>query len=214
MSAPSHQSWLLLERYHLGELGPDPRAEVRAHLDGCDTCAGRLQSISDDLRPLPALPDPQSTRPWWFPVFFLAPALALALFLVLGQQETDVPADQIAWKGGDLALTLVRDRDGSTQLGADTFVDGDRFAVLLTCPPGGTAIDVAVFQGDETYFPASASRSQCGNRVAIPGAFMVTGQEQITVCVLAGAPPQRSGLSPRTLPRDGVVCTTIMPAKR
>ncbi len=86
--------------------------------------------------------------------------------------------------------------------------DGDRFAVLVTCPPGDRWVDVVVTQDGRRDFPIAAARVACGNRIDV-GAFRLTGDSPAAVCVIAGdEQPPRDGL-----PGDGAACALIRPAR-
>ena len=103
-------------------------------------------------------------------------------------------------KGGELALALVRDRGGDIDLAPTRFRDDDRFKVVVTCAPGAALhAELVVFQAERAggqavaAFPLAGRSLACGNRVAFPGAFRITGREPATVCLVLGAaaPPSR-----------------------
>ncbi len=197
-------SWLLLERYQLGEVSAAERARVEDHLGGCAGCRADLDALVADDRPLPPLPEatPARTR-WSLAVAGLAATaaavvLAIALWAPWRQGGgAGVPPARIQVKGGELALTLIREREGVTTENPSRYLDGDRFRIELTCPPGERAWDVVVFQADQAFFPyAAAGPLACGNRVGLPGAFRLTGSGPVTVCALVGEDlPVRSDLA-------------------
>lgn len=219
-------SWLTLERHHLGETAGAERARVEAHLAGCGTCRAVLGVLEADpprpLRPLPVAADVLRRPPWSLRWTFAAPAGALVgavilLALVLAPPaapEWNGPLPRVAVKGGERAVTVVRERAGAVVPDARTFAPGDRLKVALTCPPGERlAWDVVVFQTDGPAFPLRAGQwVACGNGVPLPGAFRPTLAAPAIVCVVAAdAPPDRAVLAdPAALPA-GAVCAPLLP---
>jgi hypothetical protein len=140
-------------------------------------------------------------------------------------------------KGGDVAISLVRERAGAITHEPDSYQDGDRFKVLLTCPLGIPLFgDIVVYQedgqlagqetgqagqaGQEASFPF-ARRGEplaCGNRVALPGAFALSAgdaQADAYICLVfdSKAAPDRSALEhPQTMlsAGDRAVCATLV----
>lgn len=239
-------SWLRLERYRLGELEPAEHRRVAAHLAACPACRSCLQQIEGDRRVLPplplALPLPAPGREAVLPhsrtgaarpgrgVLWAAAAGAVAvaaslLLVLLRPSVLPLPGRpaahpaRLAYKGGELALVLLRERDGRVVAEPDRYLDGDRFRLLVTCPPPGELPwEVVVFQGAEAFFPLPAgARLRCANRVALPGAFRLTGRQPATVCLTVGDRlPDRellAGQGPATLPRAGTVCTELQPGE-
>jgi anti-sigma factor RsiW len=218
-------SWLALEQYRLGELPEDRQVEVERHLRNCSDCAAAVNEIINDsivLKPLPVIiPQPAVRR---FPrrikpvMAVVAPALAAVALVALSlgvfrTPQPSVPAAAMVWKGGELAVSLVRERDGQVSHDPDGFLDGDRFRVEVTCPPGDRDVDVAVFQGDAVHFPLDPVRLVCGNRIPVPGAMALSGADPVIVCVVVDDPPTRSRLH-----RDGLsalpgsaVCRVLAP---
>jgi hypothetical protein len=104
--------------------------------------------------------------------------------------------------GGTLVLGLVRDRGGTIARDPAGFAGGDRFKVLVTCPPEASLYgDVVVYQPGargtfDAAFPLPATSLPCGNRSVLPGAFRITGSAPATVCLALGhgAPPDRAAL--------------------
>ncbi|HEX4335358.1 MAG TPA: hypothetical protein VH062_05560 [Polyangiaceae bacterium] len=223
--APVPVSWLRLERYHLGELSPEDAAEVERALATDPETRACLDEIRRPvvLRPLPE--PPSVVRSWrgsarqrWAAVSFaVAAAASIALFVgTRGAVDHGVPPRSVHVKGGDVAISLVRERAGAIDTAPSTFAEGDRFKVLITCPPaldGG--FDVVVFQDGAASFPFDAPETlACGNDVPFPGAFTVTGADPATVCVTWGRESelrgavQRSGLAAA---RGSSVCATLSP---
>ena len=224
MSACTAQpiSCLRLERYALAELPAAEHAAIEAHLAGCAACRQALHELRSSevtLRPLSA----RAARPPYRLVVRAAGGLALAAALLLavragltGPHEQNGEHGGQAVKGGELALELVRERGGDVALDPRSFMPGDRFEALVSCPPNGPVYwDLVVYQGGQAFFPLSAQQAlHCGNHVSLPGAFMLTGDAPATVCAVLGpAPLARSELaraSADSLPPPHA-CTTVLP---
>ena len=242
-------SWLVLERYRLGELPEARRRTVEAHLAACPACAACLAEIDGPL-PLPPLPARVVPPPsWWSrlravlgrpfgeshvhalparrsPARIWAPAgaaglAALAVVALLarpkpGNDTTLADATLRGTKGGGIAISLVRARDGRIDHDARTFTARDRWKVLVTCPSERVLFwDVVVTQGATPSFPLSpAAPIACGNHVPLPGAFQVDGRAPATICALLAADPvDRSQLSTLAAPAlAGAACVTLQPA--
>jgi hypothetical protein len=192
-------SWPRLERF--ASTGSDP--QIAEHLATCPACASCLDEIRGDVIALPplVLPIAVRRRPWWhFALPVLALAAAALVFVVLPRDRER--EDVVRVKGvGEVILGVVRERDGAIRDDATTFRPGDRWKVVLTCPPTASAwVDVDV-GGDRPLAPA---RIACGNRVVLPGAFHLTGTTANRICVriAAGGAP---GL------RAPTACMTITP---
>ncbi len=212
-------SWLRLERYALGELGAAERSVIEAHLAGCETCRaclGRVQEGAVGLLPLPAR---ATLAPWWrrllpVPVLALAGAAAAAL-LATGRPSPLVAPVGAAGQGyvgikgdGELAVALVRERAGEISADPVGFAAGDRFKVLLTCPPGQQReVVVAVLQDGAADLPLTATIA-CGSRVALPGAFRMTGGGEARVCVVAAS--ARATVTGTSVPA-GAPCAVLRP---
>jgi hypothetical protein len=198
-------SWLRLEQHHLGELTTD-REAVADHLRSCAECAALLARIAEDAGELPALPPARAkesapvrplhsihARPWYsargLPIA-IASGLALAAVVVLAIGRRPQPADEdpagARMKGSDLSFTLVREDEAVIAEAGGSYRDGERFKALLTCPPGiHASFDLAVFEQGAAAFPLPPSTDlACGNAIALPGAFRVTGHERMTVCLV------------------------------
>lgn len=222
-------SWLALERFHLGECPPAERSRIAGHLESCPACRSCLDRIQQDagteLRPLalPASPSARSRKALW-PWLGLAAAAAAAAILALvllhpgslPDRGAAFPGKRVAVKGGELALSLVRDRGGVQVSDPGTYRSGDRFKVLVTCPPGEVFVEVAVFEENEVGFPLPAGQAlACRNLAPIPGAFALTGIGEAHVCVtIDAAPVDRAALSARPwrLPPQSV-CERLVPAQ-
>ncbi len=207
-------SWLRLERYALGELGAAERASIEAHLAGCDACRACLSRAQEDaggLLPLPSRPAVEV--PWWrrlLPVSALALTGAAAAALVMMRQPTQrIGPGYVGIKGdGELAVALVRERAGEVLEDPVGFAAGDRFKVLLTCPPGQRReVTVAVLQDGAVDFPFGGA-VECGSRVALPGAFRMTGGGEARVCVVPTA--SRAAVTGAGVPA-GTPCAPLRP---
>ncbi len=196
-------SWLRLERYLLGELPVEQRQAVASHLESCDRCRSCFTRIQDDARDqllaLPTTGARQRRRPHWPVLGVAASAFAVILLVALRPTKHDWhPSRVIHSKGGDVALDLVRERQGSVALAPTSFADQDRFKALVTCPPPVQPfVDLVVFQDREASFPGEPAVIACGNRVPYPQAFRITGHSPATVCIVVddSAPPDRRRLA-------------------
>lgn len=195
-------SWLRLEQL---ALGVEDRAAL-AHLEACPACAAARARLVEDVRPLPELapaaPAGRAWWRWWGQAAGLAAALALALLWLfvrtpdeLGDEVGARPAGAraVRVKGAGLVeVTLVRERDGLVSFDPAGVRDRDRWKVQLTCDRGEVWIDVAVIAAGAADFPLPAQRLPCGNAVAVPGAFHVTGGSARVCIALDAAPPDRA----------------------
>lgn len=172
-------SWLRLERFAVD--GKD--AVVRDHVAACPACKGCLDEITRDvvvLRPLVVQPK----RRWWvFAIPAFAVAVATLLFVLRPREEV---GESVRIKGvGTVELDVIRERNGA--IGDDrTFREGDRFKIIVTCPPEHLArFDVAITEQGAAHadHPLAPAQLLCGNRIAIPGAFSLTGDKPHRVCV-------------------------------
>lgn len=205
-------SWPRLEQVALG--GAD--AAAAAHLAACPACARCLAELRADTVALPplAVPAPRPRRRWWpgAAAFAGAAAVAVAVLVVVriaSRPRAPHRTDVAQIKGvGEVVLGVVRERDGAIRHDALTYAPGDRWKVVVTCPPAAAAwIDVAVLDATGAAYPLPAARIACGNRVAVPGAFAITGGGANRVCVriAAGAAPDRTTAAPPD------ACVTLAP---
>jgi Putative zinc-finger len=209
-------SWLTLERYRLGELPGSERRAVEAHLLACAACAACLAEVERPLvlPPLPAAARASSWRSrvrralrgaWpaqaWAAASAGGVAVVLAAVLVARPKLPDHALSGVTSpgiKGGDVAISLVRERDGAIDHDARTFTARDRWKVLVTCPSERLLFwDVIVVAGATPSFPLSPGAPiACGNHVPLPGAFHIDGSGPAQVClVLADDPLDRARLS-------------------
>ena len=229
-------SWLRLERYHAGELAAESRAAIATHLAACPACAACLAQIEEDQAvALPALPAaaarPATSRAAPSKVVWLRSsramaavgALAMAAAVVLGigrgwwrtgVESGGTVATAVRVKGGSVAFTLVREDSERIEGARGIYRDGDRFKVLVTCPPTyGAGFDVVVFEEGAPSFPlAPAPAFACGNLVPLPGAMRLTGNKRETVCVTWNeeGPVDRAAAGPRSA---RTLCKDLDPAR-
>lgn len=182
MTCPA--SWLDLEQYAIGELAPAVVVELEAHLDGCAACRADMHTILDDRRPLPRLASRSRWRSWWA----LAPAglvAAAGALMVVGAGESEERR-----KGGDVSISLVVQRGAEIVENPRFHIAGDRVQAMLTCPDSGTpeAWQWVVFEGDAMGVSVGSGRVDCANDLLLPGAFEVTGDADVEVCVALDPP--------------------------
>jgi len=172
-------SWLKLETYAMD--GRD--AAIAEHVAACAACRACLDEIARDVVALPVLtvPERKKRRAWW-PLLVLPAAAAAALLLVVLRPRPH--GDSFAVKGvGEVTVGVVRERAGAITYDAREYLPGDRWKVIVTCPPSaGAYIDVSV-GSDHPIAPAHVA---CGNRVFVPGAFTLDGGAN-RVCVHVAA---------------------------
>jgi hypothetical protein len=211
-------SWLRLETFASGRADATTSASIREHVGACPACKHCLDEIHADVVALPPLALPaapaRAPRAWWkllVPAFAVAAAAVLALVLFRTAPD-DVPVREnvVAIKGvGEVVLGTVRERSGVIRDDVRSFTEGDRWKLVVTCPPsaGGVqlAVDVTVVEvGSPPDRPAPIDRPlapaqiACGNRVVLPGAFSLTGPRANRVCVAIG-------------PDRATACVTIAP---
>jgi hypothetical protein len=189
-------SWLRLEHYHLGELPPGEHSQIQAHLDSCPRCRAQLAEIVDDARTLPPLPLPspaQHAQPWYRRLSILLPAVAgpalvaaVALIMLLPPQDSaELPGHRVTIKGGELAISLARQRAGSIQHQPSAYMDGDRIQVRISTPPGEQPWELVVLQQGQAFFPLATGTTPGGNAVVL-GAFELSGPGDAAVCVMIG----------------------------
>ena len=190
-------SWLRLEQHALTR-----DAQVAAHLEACATCRACFATLDEPIA-LPRLvfAAARPKRRW----FLLAmPALAVAAIALLLAWPRAAPENVVAIKGGgELVLGVVRERQGAIVPDARAFLPGDRWKLVVTCPPAvSTWLDVVVLDGGEPSYPLAPAHVTCGNQVVVPGAFTLTGAVPNRVCVRVSDAPKGPG---------ELACVTIRP---
>lgn len=204
-------SWLRLEQAAVGE---GDVASVERHVAACAACRSCWDEIRGDVVAMPGVPAPRIVpmrRRWVMPAFAAAVAMAAVIAIVVRpRSERDERVSSV--KGvGELVIGVVRERNGAIAEDATTFQETDRWKVVVTCPPEASAwVDVAVVEvggPPAPDYPMAASRVACGNRVALPGAFRLTGKRPNRVCVVASA----DGEPARGRVGDDAACITITP---
>jgi hypothetical protein len=182
-------SWLMLERYHARELGEDERSTVEAHLAACPACLSCWSRIEADQGvALPPLPVAERRTRRRVPAAMMVGAVALAAALLLWARRHEEPtvATSDHTKGDGVSFSLMRESETRVPERGATYANGERFKGLVTCPPGKRAWwDLAVIDPGTTSFPLAASEQlACGNDVPLTGAFRLTGNEPLSVCLL------------------------------
>lgn len=221
-------SWLLLEQYQLGELSVAEKARVTQHLDACPGCAKCMRAIENDAVRLKPLPEIKASwwqfalEPKWILGMGAAATAAIALLALLfvwpvTQVKPEIPSATIGYKGGDLAVALVRKRNEQVNTSPRHFMAGDVFQLEVTCPPiGEVEWDVTLFQGSEVFFPYDNSHLlECGNHIALPGGFSLSGNRSTVVCITIDEPVEREDVQRigiRALP-NSTVCTQLIPVQ-
>jgi hypothetical protein len=205
-------SWPRLETFAAG--GHD--GAIASHVAACPACQHCLDEIRGDLVALPplAVPAPRAprARAWWtrlVPAMALA-AAALVMLIVWRGRAPDAPVreDVARVKGiGEVVLGVVRERGGVVREDVRSFAAGDRWKVVITCPPGGAAsVEVVVTEAGATTsdHPLMPATLACGNRIVIPGAFTLTGTHAHRVCARVTSDGGDAGIA----------CLTIAPEER
>ena len=153
---------------------------------------------------------PRRRWQWALAMFATSAAVAAALLLFVratGDQVSDRATDPATGpaidrpttlefanahttiKGGDLAIALVRERAGHIVHEPNDFRPDDRFKVLITCPTDTPRHgQVRVYQGKGDGIPIDGLIDEqqplpCGNRLALPGAFRLTGVQDAHICL-------------------------------
>ena len=189
-------SWLRLERHALA-----PDAAIAEHVAACAACRQCFDEISRDIVALPPLVVPERRRLSLRWLRFAVPALAAAAIAIVVLRPKPEPAHRgellAGVKGvGDVAVQLVRERNGAIAEDATTFSPADRWKVVITCASAsGAWIDVAVTEAGASAadHPIAPVHVACGNDVAVPGAFSLTGERTNEICVRVWAQPGELG---------------------
>jgi hypothetical protein len=203
-------SWLRLESFALG--APDPA--TASHVAACPACRHCLAQIRGDEVALPplALPvaaarrSPVARRRWLAPGFAAAAAAVIVVVVVVRRPPPpgERAGETIGVKGvGEVTLALVRERAGAIHHDARRYAPGDRWKIVVSCPPRAAAwIEVSVADGATVDHPLAPAQIACGNRVVVPGAFTITGTAPNRVCARIAAGPAAEA---------GIACLTVDP---
>src|SRR5262249_53882411 len=146
--------WLRLEAFALGAKS----TVIEEHVASCGACRNCLDEIRGDVVALPALVVPvRPQRLWWRWAVPAAAVAAAALILLAlwprGGEDIDLADTQALIKGTHDVLTLgiVRERAGVIRRDPTSFAPGDRFKVVVTCPPHAAAwVDIGVVEEGAT----------------------------------------------------------------
>ncbi len=222
-------SWLLLERYALGELPVDQRAEVDRVLAEDPSARDCLAAIRSDARllpPLPPLVKPASTQPWWRVMstwrlgMVTAAVVGVTVALLMPRAPTDRNGTMTGVqgaKGEQVLLSLVRERGGAVVFDPGQFAVTDRFKVRVTCAASAPRVaKVAVYQDGEVSHPLAAQTIVCGNLVVLDGAFRIDAAHPAEVCVAVGDDEQRAAevLSEHPSSHPHLACVAMMPIEK
>lgn len=141
--------------------------------------------------------------------FALAAAAALAIVLLPDLDTARLPHATTRYKGADLALRIDRARGEQVARGVETFADGDRLSLRLTCAPGARTWTAAVFQDGARFAPlGDGGTLDCGNDTPLPGAFAADGGA-LEVCVAVDGAHDLATRPGRHA--TGVVCQRLTP---
>lgn len=208
-------SWLRLETF--AQRGGDDA--IASHLASCPACAACLAEIRADVVGLPPLvvPATSSRQPWftwkWFAPALAAAAVAIVLLIVVRRDRTQLDHVATIKGAGEVVLGVVRERSGTIRRDVTTYLPGDRWKLVITCAPGPFVwIDVAVVDPAGVDYPLGPAQLACGNQIAVPGAFEITGTSVNLVCARLDATVIPARSPPR--PGDpGVACITLTPER-
>jgi hypothetical protein len=90
-------------------------------------------------------------------------------------------------------IDVVRERGGIIRDDVTTFREGDRFKIVVTCPPASNAhfeLRVREAGAQQIDRPLAPADLACGNRVVMPGAFTLTGTKANELCVDVTGPDE------------------------
>lgn len=157
----SEISWLLLERYALGEVSPEEKARVEAALASDLVLRRRWNEIR---------PKADARRR----AIAIAASLVLPAIGLLTWSALQTPVDTRA-KGDTLALSVME--------------NAGRYKLHVTCvPPREITLRVWVEQGGEVSEPLGANVAvMCSNDADVPGALGFDSHAPAKVCVASGA---------------------------
>jgi hypothetical protein len=160
--APEPLSWLMLERYALGELSPDERKDVEARLARSEADRACLAEIMADQSELPPLDEvspiasARKPRASWLGWSAALAAAAAALLVVLHRPAPEELDQHV--KGSDVALRLISDRQGDDPT---RFSAGERFKLQITCPPASAAATSRLGRARSPWMATSPRTCAC-----------------------------------------------------
>lgn len=182
-------SWLLLERYALGELAPEERADVEARLAASEVdraCLAQIRADTSELPPLPttapaaaparlhalpgglaqAAPGPQArprpARTRWIALSGALCAAAVALLVVIRTRHT----------GSELATTLPPRHPGDAPTLSDDGIKGAEVSLRLISDRQGA--DPRAFTSGERFKLELSCPPRLGSALRL---FVFQGQE-------------------------------------
>lgn len=226
MTLASPLSYLLLERYVLGELTNEEAAEVAALLLRSPQDRAVYESILKDPCVLPDIE---------FDVSGLARARTLARTVKRGGllaacggtlaavvacgllwwsrgteifPYTGAASDPVAVKGGEVALSILGQWSGANPPFRQ---EGEALKLRVTCPPGTLQHPlVVVRQQGEEFWPLPALETfGCGNLRPWPGAFTVSGEAPAELCLSWSVPDAGVPAALPGAPRLEVTCIAV-----
>ena len=219
-------SWVQMELYHIGELSKAETSRVAAYLESAPSPDVMDVTIRNDKRPMPPLciDEIWNIGPSWTqrlsgPVWGFAAAACVALViavLVTDSKRRDILSDDtpVRIKGGETALSVIRNRNDLLTANPKTYRDGDRLKLnLTTAATEPFWAEIVVQQGSELFFPYDdLVEIKGGNRVSLPGAIGLTGTGRVTICILALDPmPSRTAIRRDGIPADteNIACVEL-----
>lgn len=203
-------SWLRLETYAIDRRD----AAITDHLATCPACSACFGEIEGDTVALPVLALPEKRRwSWklWLPPVMAAAAAAVLLLLIIRRPAEEHPEVTTIKGGRTVVLKAVRERAGVIRSDVATYQTGDRWKVTLTCEPGPFVwVDVSVSDPKGVDYPLGPAQLSCGNEIAVPGAFSITGRDVNLVCARLDIDriPERTPPHPG---EPGIACLTLSP---
>jgi hypothetical protein len=218
-------SFLVLERYLLGDLDVPKRESVRQHLEGCPACATALGELEHDTRAFSLPEAPRESQLLRF-TRTMSPfagagaslALAAATLLYLRPHEDGEEASLMRSKGAGVVLSL-ESEDGALEAGTPPAVSprGSALRAFVTCPANlHVTFQLVVFDDSGASSPIAPASVACGNRVALPGAFRLTGDDTKDICVVwhDASALVRPFARREELPLEQHTCVRVNPAPR
>jgi hypothetical protein len=165
-------SALRLDRWMMGELGPDDGESVGAHVAACAACSAAvagMRGVREEVRALP-LPPRLAPPPLRHRAPFAAAGLGLALAAGLVLMFRGEPAQRT--KGTGLALTMFVQHGGEVRRAGpgESVAPGDavRFAVSTPSPAYVAVLSVDPAGRASIYFPDGPRAAQVAGGAEVP----------------------------------------------